>query len=399
MFLPCGIIGDPGSVDRENESQGDRGKEIEEQPKKKARAKKATDGGNENEQPATKVVKAKKGKGSKSGAQNRRVQGTSDDEIAQLGDKAVKGSQITPATGAWSDADRLIVIKHICSEKVWMDFKINQAKECLFISQNLLGNKRDLEQVHNCWNHVWSLYKVCRRREDHTGGGDRDAQTDNEGLGDDESDDEGGGGLPRKPSKRISKRQMDAFEGTEFYNIIDWVAHDHAEVIRPRAFGSTNPISNAEEDKKPKKPLRGRKQAPKGSDDESGAMLKDLLDTYKSCALNREKLEEEKLKLDQGLLELAKQKEKHEARFSEVGAWEQIMRCRAWARSRCRILVFDAFRLYSYVSLAPYIIPILPQSFPHTRRRFRTSEAFPAPPKPLPGFRGFRCFRPEVRVS
>lgn len=103
-------------------------------------------------------------------------------------------------------------------------------------------------------------------------------------------------------------------------------AHDHAEVIRPRAFGSTNPISDAEEDEKPKKPLRGRKQAPKGSDDESGAVLKDLLGTYKSRALNREKLEEEKLKLDQGLLELAKQKEKREARFSEAGAWEQIMR-------------------------------------------------------------------------
>lgn len=72
--------------------------------------------------------------------------------------------------------------------------------------------------------------------------------------------------------------------------------------------------------------MRGRKQAPKGSDDESGAVLKDLLGTYKSRALNREKLEEEKLKLDQGLLELAKQKEKREARFSEAGAWEQIMR-------------------------------------------------------------------------
>ncbi|KZP02045.1 hypothetical protein FIBSPDRAFT_970590 [Athelia psychrophila] len=56
-------------------------------------------------------------------------------------------------------------------------------------------------------------------------------------------------------------------------------------------------------------------------------------------------------------------------------------------------MVFDASRLYSYVSLSPYIIPILPQSFPHTRRRFRTSEAFPAPPKPPPGFRHCRRFR------
>lgn len=48
-------------------------------------------------------------------------------------------------------------------------------------------------------------------------------QTDNEGFGDDGSDDEGEGGLPRKPSTRISKRQMDNFEGTEIYNIIDAV--------------------------------------------------------------------------------------------------------------------------------------------------------------------------------
>lgn len=123
--------------DQGDENQGDRGNVTEGQPRKRARVKKVKEKGKENgntiEQPVAKAAKPK-GRGSKSGAQNRRIQGTSDDEIAQLGDKAVKGSQITPATGAWSDADRLTVINYICSEKVWTDFKINQAKECLFVS-------------------------------------------------------------------------------------------------------------------------------------------------------------------------------------------------------------------------------------------------------------------------
>ncbi|KZP26713.1 hypothetical protein FIBSPDRAFT_887198 [Athelia psychrophila] len=273
--------------DRENESRGDWGKESEEQPKKKARAKKVKDG---------------------SGPQNCRVQGTSNYKITQLGDKAMKGSQITPATGSWSDADRLIVIKLSTSAQR----RSGQTSRSL--------RQRNAFLYHRTFLATNETSSRCTIAGIMCGHFTRHMQTDNEGLGNDKSDDEGEGGLPpRKPLKHSLKCQMDTFKGTEFYNRIDVVAYG------PHAFGLTNPISDAEEDEKPKKPLRGRKQAPKGSNNKSGAVLKDLLGTYKLCVLNRENLEEEKLKLDQGLLELVKQKEKHQARFSKAGAWEQIM--------------------------------------------------------------------------
>lgn len=76
---------------------------------------------------------------------------------------------------------------------------------------------------------MWAMYKLVRCREEHTGGGDGDDETDLE-EGDDNDDDGGddnGDGKKRKwptvKRVRFSKRVLDMFETSAFYKIINKV--------------------------------------------------------------------------------------------------------------------------------------------------------------------------------
>jgi hypothetical protein len=70
------------------------------------------------------------------------------------------------------------------------------------------------------------MYKVVRRRQEHTGGGDGDDDTDNEDDIEDGEED-GNGKKGKKPTKtargRFSKKTLDAFEESVYYELIDAV--------------------------------------------------------------------------------------------------------------------------------------------------------------------------------
>jgi len=80
------------------------------------------------------ATKSKKGLGSKSGVLNRREAGGSDDEVELLEPEDIKEAGIVRNRSVWTDADKLIVVRYITSEKVWKDFKVKQAKEFIDVS-------------------------------------------------------------------------------------------------------------------------------------------------------------------------------------------------------------------------------------------------------------------------
>jgi hypothetical protein len=139
----------------------------------------------------------------------------------------------------------LAVVKHITSETVWKDFKVNQAREYIKVSMNPYVNeyginthffhfyfpqiaqvhlegRKDADQVHNCWNRFWIMYKAVHRRQEHTGGGDGDEETD-----DDDNEAKGTSDNKRKQQEKkpsgacFSKKSLDTFEESVYYALID----------------------------------------------------------------------------------------------------------------------------------------------------------------------------------
>lgn len=92
-------------------------------------------------------------------------------------------------------------------------------------AQTVLQGRVTAEQVKNYWeNQAWLKYAACRGREDHTGGGDGDADRDAQ------KDAEGGEVKPVKSGKPGAKRKvtfsnktLDQFENSEIYRLMDAV--------------------------------------------------------------------------------------------------------------------------------------------------------------------------------
>ena len=101
------------------------------------------------------------------------------------------------------------------------------------ISQVILKGCRDVEQVHNCWNQLWALFKCVCYCQEHTGGGDRDKNASDKSN--DEDEDEEIGKKCKKPKKhgkdvssdgnkeQFMPAQMDSFEVSKFFTLIDLV--------------------------------------------------------------------------------------------------------------------------------------------------------------------------------
>ena len=101
------------------------------------------------------------------------------------------------------------------------------------ISQVILEGRRDVEQVKNCCNRLWALFKCVCRHQEHTGGGDGDENPSDES--DDGDDEEEIGTKHKKPKKhrkngssdgnkeQFTPAQMDSFEVSEFFTLIDLV--------------------------------------------------------------------------------------------------------------------------------------------------------------------------------
>ena len=114
---------------------------------------------------------------------------------------------------------------------------LTHAKQVSQIAQKEFENRKTSKQVMNLWNRMWGMYKINRRREEHTGGKDGDEPSD-DGASASESDDEDedgvdgsqtGTGKKRKASKattkreRFSRKQLITFRDSPLYDIIDQV--------------------------------------------------------------------------------------------------------------------------------------------------------------------------------
>ncbi|KZP34565.1 hypothetical protein FIBSPDRAFT_881082 [Athelia psychrophila] len=313
---PTDQVRDTREADRGRDThEADRGRDAREAdraadtaPQAKAAKKKVTAGDD-------KSKKKKLGPGARSGALNRRAAGGSDGEIEELDAKEVEGAAVTPHSKAWTEAEKLQVITYVTSEKVWKDWKVNKAKELLNISQKLFGGKHDGKAVDNLWSRFWAMFKIVRQRQDHTGGGDGDDDgTDLEGGGDGADE----GTKKRKVSKRVrfSKSVLDTFEHSVYFEALDAVAHNHVEIVRPRAFNSALNISDDEDSK----PVRGRKKAKPDSDDsdETGGGFKSLMETLRGRNVTCDRVDAERLQTDRDALALAQRKEDREARLADA---------------------------------------------------------------------------------
>ncbi|KAF7984098.1 hypothetical protein HWV62_16702 [Athelia sp. TMB] len=171
------------------------------------KGRKNGDGESERKVGDGKKKKKKKERGSKSGEVNHCTPGKSDEEIKELDEKDSKAAVVTPTANAWDDTERLKMVKHICSEEVWPNFKVKQGSS----------------------------------------DGD-DATKDND---EDEDERERAYGKKCKQAKkaRYTKNVLDLFESSSFFVIIDTVAHDNLDVVRSRTFNSAMPVSDDEDAK------------------------------------------------------------------------------------------------------------------------------------------------------
>lgn len=83
---------------------------------------------------------SKKGKGSKSGEANRRAPGVSDEEIEVLDEKESKAAAIVATANAWNDTERLKMLKYICSDEIWPNFKVKQGEVYIHVSKTCLSD-------------------------------------------------------------------------------------------------------------------------------------------------------------------------------------------------------------------------------------------------------------------
>ncbi|TFY54348.1 hypothetical protein EVJ58_g8921, partial [Rhodofomes roseus] len=234
--------------------------------------------------PSKGARRAKHGLGSKSGEGNRRERGTSDDEIEELSQAqrdaaALKQPEVEAEEEAMdevedesdesdedededesdededdedeeedgtevadkgkkkrrrrprglSESQKRKATEYITSPEVWSKHRLGMKTIATHIASVILGHTVTPKQVINFWNTAWDKYKACRTRAEHTGGGDGDADRD---------DDAARGHNKR----RFSKATLDKFERSDIYRRIDNVAHDDESVVRLHDINSGEPV-------------------------------------------------------------------------------------------------------------------------------------------------------------
>ncbi|CAE6451597.1 unnamed protein product [Rhizoctonia solani] len=269
------------------------------------------------------AAKEKKACTKSNNVRGRRTQGDSDDEIKNA---AIQPIVKSARTKKWADDESLKAVQHIVLPKVWRNFKVRQTVVFKEVSEAILLGSKDWRQVANFWNSCWKKFKACRRRENHTGGGDGD-----ELVIDDMREDE----PVESAQTQFSDTQLDRFEQREIYQCILKVAGNHPEVIKDEEFDSARLLSDSEGEA----PSRHQKRSAESDTDMDFA-----LKTYKVISAsiasfgetrkanlelsNRRDLREEKA--EQNRLELLQlERERSQQRFE----WEH----EAHAREMCRI--------------------------------------------------------------
>ncbi|KAF8152558.1 hypothetical protein B0H34DRAFT_861765 [Crassisporium funariophilum] len=301
-------------------------------------------------------MKKPKGQGSKSGSQNRRGGGGSDNEITKLGLKDRQAAELkmpgksnekkeveAKASVGLSDEDKLTVVRWITQEERWKDWKLKQHGYWITLSNNVLklpGQILALQIKNYFTNQAWEKYKAVRERQVHTGGGDGDAKRVDALSSSNDKDSDSDQEEPTETGKRkckgrekFSQTVLDEFEKSEIFKLIDAVANKDITVIRPRDYNSHMPISD---DETPMKKCRLQRSASKDSDSldspSHGQYLKQAVEAI-SKKLEKERREAAEQAERQ---ELAKQKLALEERESHGREWERALQMIEHANAQVR---------------------------------------------------------------
>ncbi|KAG1849312.1 hypothetical protein C8R48DRAFT_778561 [Suillus tomentosus] len=170
--------------------------------------------------------------------------GNSDTEIAKLGEtdaneSSLKVPEKKPEKAeprGLTEEEKLLTIQYITDEKHWTEFRVRAGYYWTHISQVILEGRVSAEQVRNYWhNQALEKYKACHIRQEHTGGGDGDA--DKQDLG-------------------FSDEVLDAFEASEIYQLIDSRARNDESIVRHQDYNSSPPVNDDESGGPAKKHLK-----------------------------------------------------------------------------------------------------------------------------------------------
>ncbi|KZS94895.1 hypothetical protein SISNIDRAFT_484416 [Sistotremastrum niveocremeum HHB9708] len=299
---------------------------------------------------ATETSKAKKRK-----AEN------SDDEVADLDPKlAASVAVVVPGDAKaetedagkkrklWRDEEIVAMVGYITQESIFPDFKLNKHAHFIKIAESICP-RFDAGQIDNKWKKIWITYRVCKKRESHTGGADGDeprqledkdavSAEDLQGvIGDIENVDDSEkyvpgsgnsegpdvaetvtlvGGKPVRIQKGsfggISVAILEPFARSEVYRLLDKVAYDHPEVTRDTKYSSSKKVKD---EPVPKKAKLSRSSSP-DPEDRGTEFSQILAHIQRRDALNS--------KLTQRQLELAELQERRqqEQQAREIAAAE-----------------------------------------------------------------------------
>ncbi|KIJ41410.1 hypothetical protein M422DRAFT_255605 [Sphaerobolus stellatus SS14] len=257
------------------------------------------------------------GKGSK-GGKNAREPGGSDNEIQQLDPEEARLAAITSTREFWTEEDKLKIVSYIVAPERWSNFKLNQARIFQEISMSV-AKDRSAEKVRRQWQRLWDAYKACRRHAHHTGGGDGDKNNES-GTDEDDVKPEvkGEGAVKARKSKtcaQFSDAQLDVFEASEIYTLIDNVAHNQADVV-PNFGLSSHRGDNDDSDNDGKMP-------PPPGRDPAMALLEETVKDLKHRQSEKVILEERRIALEEKRLEIQKKEADQKEQTYVLSLWEK----------------------------------------------------------------------------
>ncbi|EJD02843.1 uncharacterized protein FOMMEDRAFT_156200 [Fomitiporia mediterranea MF3/22] len=263
----------------------------------------------------------KKGQGSKSGVNARQV-GKSDDEIEDMDENLKTAADIktTAERAVWTDDDKKKVVSYCIDSTRWPDFKVKQGQYFQQISQRILPSKSP-EQVRSCWNRTFALYAAVVARQEHTGGGDGDEfKLDQLDLSQVQIEDEGESKRKKrgrsKSAPQFSEAQLDAFEQSELFQMLDEVARDHPNIRKMFDVSSEKPVETEDEEEDTN--IKTRKKKIKIEDSLTGIeeILGEAVRNFASTKQETSRREEERMLMERerNLREAAASKLQHEER-------------------------------------------------------------------------------------
>ncbi|KAJ3859092.1 hypothetical protein EV359DRAFT_86826 [Lentinula novae-zelandiae] len=207
--------------------------------------------------------------GSKSGSTNRRDGGDSDVEIEMLSPEDMKAAVLKDPSdekkSGVSEEDKVLLVEYLTRPERWKNFKLRQGALMINAASDIFKTKYTATQLSNAWKALWEKYKAVHERQEHTGGGDGDAD-----CGEDDKSKER---IARRGKAKFSERVLDAFEASKIFELLDKVAHNDSSVVRGQNMNSMSSISEPEsssddEEKKRKKKKKKTKRNRLSDDDE-----------------------------------------------------------------------------------------------------------------------------------